>query len=186
MRLFPSLGVNWLNGWIFFVFYLIIFGITLSNCSKEVRERLYDRSLWDGKTKLITTLGKFFSLTNIALIFFARLLIGTLEFYIGTMIYLLGLSLLVISIINYRDAPLDEPITQGVYKYSRNPQMVSIFIMFAGMCLVIGSLINLVFLLISINCAHFSILGEEKALRRQYGESYVKYTQQVPRYFLFF
>lgn len=185
MRLFPSLGLNWLNGWIFFVFYLVIFGITLSICSRDVRERLYDRSLWDKKTKMITALGKLFSLANIILILFARLLIGSLEFYIGTILYLLGLSLLVISIINYRNAPLDEPVTRGLYKFSRNPQIISIFIMFFGMCLVIGSWINLGLLLISIICSHFSILGEENSLIEQYGESYVKYTQQVTRYFFF-
>jgi protein-S-isoprenylcysteine O-methyltransferase Ste14 len=35
-------------------------------------------------------------------------------------------------------------------------------------------------------CSHFSILGEEKALIDQYGESYLEYQEQVSRYFLFF
>ena len=77
-------------------------------------------------------------------------------------------------------------LKRKLYKISRNPQILMIFIMFAGMILIISSWINLIFLSITIICTHFSILGEEKALTEQYGESYVEYKKQVARYFLFF
>jgi protein-S-isoprenylcysteine O-methyltransferase Ste14 len=186
MKLFPDLGFGWLHGWIYFVFYLIVFIITMSTCPNEVRKRLYDRSLWDRRTKIITAVGKIFSFVNIIMIFLGALQIGNVEFVIGTTVYLIGLSLLVMSIINYRNAPLDKPITNGFYKISRNPQMVSLYILFTGMILIIGSWINLVFLCVSITCSHFSILGEESALTEQYGESYLEYKKKVARYFVFF
>lgn len=186
MDLFPRLGVGLLNGWLYFAFYLIIFVITMSTCPEDVRKRLYDRSLWDKKTKIITAIGKSFSFVNIVMILFGALQVGSIEFVIGTIVYLIGLSLLVMSIINYRNAPLDRPITNGFYKISRNPQMVSLYIMFAGMILVIGSWINLIVLCISITCSHFSILGEESSLTEQYGESYLDYKKKVARYFIFF
>ena len=186
MNLFPTLGLGLLYGWIYFVFYLIVFIITMSTCSSEVRERLYDRSLWDKRTKIITAVGKIFSFVNIIIILFGRLQIGNIEFIIGNIVYLIGLSLLVMSIINYRNTPLNQPITNGFYKISRNPQMVSLYILFTGMILVVGSWINLLFLCISITCSHFSILGEESALTEQYGESYLEYKKQVARYFIFF
>lgn len=186
MDFFPILGLGLLNGWIYFVSYLIIFGLVLSTCSKEVKKRLYDKSLWDKTTRIITTIGKLFSLANIIMLIFGRLLIGNLEFYIGTVIYLVGLMFLVISLIHFRDSPLDEPITRGVYKFSRNPQLISIFITLTGMILVIGSWINLIFLGIVIVCTHYGILGEESALIEQYGESYLEYMKKVPRYFIFF
>lgn len=186
MDLFPTLGLGLLNGWIYFVFYLIVFIITMSTCSNEVRERLYDRSLWDKRTKIITAVGKIFSFVNIIMILFGALQVGNIEFIIGTIVYFVGLSLLVMSIINYRNAPLDKPITNGFYKISRNPQMVSLYVLFLGMVLIIGSWINLIFLCVSIICSHFSILGEEGALTEQYGESYLEYKKQVARYFVFF
>ena len=186
MNLFPEIKLGLLNGWIYFVFYLIVFGITMSTCSREVKKRLIDRSLWDKKTKIITASGKLFSLANIIMIFLASLQIGTFEFIIGTVLYLIGLTGLVISIINYRNAPLEKPITRRLYKLSRNPQILMIFITFTGMVLIIGSWINLIFLCITVITTHFSILGEEKALTEQYGESYLEYKNQVPRYFLFF
>lgn len=106
-------------------------------------------------------------------------------FILGVILYAAGLAGLVSAIIHYRDSPLNEPITAGLYKVSRNPQMISIFILFAAMILMIGSWINLIFLGISITCSHFSILGEERRLTEQYGESYVVYKRQVPRYFLY-
>ncbi|KYK38636.1 MAG: hypothetical protein AYK18_06400 [Theionarchaea archaeon DG-70] len=81
---------------------------------------------------------------------------------------------------------MGEPITTGVYRISRNPQMISLYILFAGMILIIGSWINLIFLGILVSCSHFSILGEEKRLTEQYKESYVKYKRKIPRYVLFF
>ncbi len=186
MNLFPDIGFRLLNGWIYFAFYMIVFIITMSTCSKDVRKRLYDRSSWDRKTKRITALGKTFSFVNIIMILFGALQIGNIEFFIGNLVYLIGLSLLVISILNYRNAPSGKPIINGLYKISRNPQMISLYILFTGMILTIGSWINLNFLFVSIICSHFSILGEEKALIEQYGESYINYNSQVPRYFIFF
>ncbi len=186
MNLFPVLGLGLLNGWIYFAFYLIVFIITMSTCSSEVRKRLYDRSLWDKKTKIITAVGKIFSFVNIMMILFGALQIGNIEFIIGTIVYLIGLSLLVMSIINYKNAPLGKPIKNGFYKISRNPQMVSLYVLFTGMILTIGSWINLIFLCVTIICAHFSVLGEESALTEQYGESYLEYKKKVARYFVFF
>ena len=186
MDLIPEIRFGLINGWIYFVFYLVVFIIIMSTCSKEVRKRLYDRSLWDKKTKIITAIGKLFSLANIIMIFFGVIQYRTVEFIVGTILYSIGLIGLVIAIINYRNAPLDKPITRKLYKISRNPQIVMLYLIIAGMILVIGSWINLIFLFISVICAHFSILGEEKALTGQYGESYLNYKKQVPRYFLFF
>ena len=186
MDLIPEIRFGLINGWIYFVFYLVVIIIIMSTCSKEVRKRLYDRSLWDKKTKIITAIGKLFSLANIIMIFFGVIQYRTVEFIVGTILYSIGLIGLVIAIINYRNAPLDKPITRKLYKISRNPQIVMLYLIIAGMILVIGSWINLIFLFISVICAHFSILGEEKALTGQYGESYLNYKKQVPRYFLFF
>jgi protein-S-isoprenylcysteine O-methyltransferase Ste14 len=178
---FPTIVFGLYNGWLYFIIYLIVFGTTLRTCSPEVRTRLYDKSLWTKRTRGLVTIGKIFSFLNIILIIFAALVYPNIEFFVGTFIYIVGLSLLVGSIIHFRKAPLDNPITEGVYKYSRNPQMIGIFVLFFGMVLVIGSIVNLVFLVISIVFNHFAVLGEEAALEQQYGESYLEYKNKIPR-----
>jgi protein-S-isoprenylcysteine O-methyltransferase Ste14 len=186
MDFFPRFEIGLLNGWIYFVIYLIVFGITLRTCSTDVRKWLYDRSLWNRKIKIITAIGKLFSFANMVMLFFSTLVIGNPEFIIGTILFLIGLTLLVSSIINFRNAPLDKPITMGFYKFSRNPQMVGLYIMFARMVLVIGSWLGLIFLGVSMMCSHFSLIGEEKSLEQQYGQSYLANRKQVARYFFFF
>ena len=186
VELFPELRFGLYNGWIFFVFYLAVFIVVMSTCSKKVRTRLYDRKGWTKTQITFTVVGKMFSFVNIVMILSARLKMGTDAFMIGVTLYSVGLTGLVVAVINYRDSPLGEPITTGVYKISRNPQMIALYTLFAGMILVIGSWINLIFLGISITCSHFSILGEEKRLTEQYGGPYLEYKRKVPRYFLAF
>ena len=55
-----------------------------------------------------------------------------------------------------------------------------------GICFIVGSGIALLVLLIAKIFAHFTILAEEEACLRLYGESYKEYMEKVPRYFIFF
>jgi protein-S-isoprenylcysteine O-methyltransferase Ste14 len=75
---------------------------------------------------------------------------------------------------------------KGLYKISRHPQIVSLFIIFFGICLAIGSWAALIALILSRILQHYGLLAEEEVCLEQYGESYRKYLEEVPRYFVFF
>lgn len=186
MELFPVLSIGWLNGWLPLVIYVSIQIIITSTCPKEVKTRLIDRKGWTKTQIVMTTIGKSFTLINIILLFLSPLKFGSVEFIIGIILYFIGIIALSIAIINFKNAPLGKPITTGFYKISRNPQLFSIYIIFLGHILMIGSWISLIILLISIFGSHYSILGEEKRLNEQYGDSYLEYKEKVPRYFIFF
>ena len=55
-----------------------------------------------------------------------------------------------------------------------------------GFSLMVGSWTVLALLIVRIVMNHFRILGEERALQDQYGESYRIYKESVPRYLIFF
>lgn len=55
-----------------------------------------------------------------------------------------------------------------------------------GFSLMVGSWTVLILLMVRIIMNHFRILGEERALELQYGESYLDHKKSVPRYFVFF
>ena len=186
MDFIPNLNVGWLNGWLPLVIYVSIQFIVTFTCPKEVKRRLIDRKGWTKTQIVMTTIGKSFTLVNIILLFFSPLIFGSVEFYIGIILYLIGIIALSIAIINFKNAPLGKPITNGFYKISRNPQLFSIYIIFLGHILMIGLWISLMILFVSIIGSHFSILGEEKRLKEQYGNSYLEYKGKVPRYFIFF
>ncbi|MFW9901550.1 MAG: methyltransferase family protein [Candidatus Thorarchaeota archaeon] len=186
MDFIPKFGIGWLNGWLPLIIYVSIQFIVTFTCPKEVKRRLIDRKGWTKTQITMTTIGKSFTLINIILLFLSPLKFGSIEFYIGIILYFIGIIALSTAIINFRNAPLGKPIVSGFYRISRNPQLFSIYIIFIGHILMIGSWISLIILLVSILGSHFSILGEEKRLKEQYGNSYLEYKEKVPRYFIFF
>jgi len=186
LEFIPKLELGWFNGWIFLMVHVVLQAIFILTCSKEVKVRLFDRGTgWTKMQKTFTLIGKIFGLINIIIIILSPLKFGYIEFIIGLIIFLIGLTGLVISILNFKNAPFDKPITRGLYKVSRNPQIVMVYIIFLGYTLLIGSWLSMIILLFSFMGQHFSLLGEERRLTEQYGNSYLEYKKKVPRYFLF-
>ncbi len=186
MEFFPQLEFGLLNGLVFIIIFGLIELIIIMTCPKDVKLRLFDRKNWTKTQIILTGIGKVFSIINLILIVFMPLKIGTVEFLIGLIFFLIGLTGFAIALFNFKNAPLNQPITSGLYKISRNPQMVMMYLIFFGMILMIGSWFNLILLVTSISCVHFSILAEEKRLTEQYKEQYLEYKKKVSRYFLFF
>jgi protein-S-isoprenylcysteine O-methyltransferase Ste14 len=185
MELFPELGLGWLNGWILLAFEFLIQGTLLLVFPKDVVARLFDRSGWSVKQRAFLILGKVFSLACLVLIVLTPLKIGSSVFSAGLVLYALGLAGLVTAMWNFKNTPPSEPVTKGLYKLSRHPQIVALFVIFCGICLAIGSWAALLMLVLSKIFQHFSILAEEEVCLERYGESYRKFLQRVPRYFWF-
>jgi protein-S-isoprenylcysteine O-methyltransferase Ste14 len=186
MELISKLEIGWLNGWILLVLEFSIQGLLLLVFPKDVVSRLFDRSGWDEKQRVFTIGGKVFSLVCLILIILTPLKINSSLFIVGLILYATGLIFLVVAMLNFKDTPLDQPVTKGIYKISRHPQIVSLFTVFLGICLAIGSWLALFALLLSRLFQHFGILAEEEICLKQYGQPYQSYMDQIPRYFLFF
>ena len=186
MELIPQLEIGWLNGWVLLAVEFLIQGFLLLVFPKDVVSRLFDRSGWDEKQKIFTIIGKVFSLICLILIILTSLKVNTTMFIVGLMLYAIGIIGAVVAMLNYKDTPPDQPVTRGIYRYSRHPQVVSLFIMLLGICIAIGSWPALFALILSKLFQHFGILAEEDVCLRRYGESYRAFMEQVPRYFLFF
>ena len=186
MELLPALKAGWLNGLIPLGLLVLVEGLLLKVFPKDVVTRLLDRSGWNRKQAVFTVIGKLFSLVCLILIVFTQLKVGSGVFIVGAVLYALGLVGLVVAIFDFRNTPLGQPVTRGLYTVSRHPQIVMLFVMFLGMCLAIGSWLALLALLMSKVLQHFGILAEEESCLAQYGESYRAYMKGVARYFLFF
>ena len=186
MELFPTLSIGWVNGWIFQVIFFTSFGIFLLTCSKDVISRLYDEKGWNKLQKAFTKITKLFGLIALILFIFTPLNIGSIEFFIGIILIIAGTIGFLIALNNFKNSELNKPINTGLYKISRNPQLVMMYLTTLGNCLTIGSWTTLIIFILSILSGHFHILGEEKRLTEQYGDSYLEYKKKVPRYFIFF
>lgn len=174
------------NGWILLICLGIIQFFIIFSSPKEVRSRLLDRSEFTRKQWILTGISKTIVVTVQIIIVLTPLVIGKLEFIIGLIIFILGMFGVIIAVNTFKNTPLDQPVTRGLYRISRNPQETSISIAFIGICLSVGSLFLIFLFLFSRIFNHFHILAQEDACIKEYGDSYLNYMNKIPRYFLFF
>lgn len=73
-------------------------------------------------------------------------------------------------------------ITNGIFKYSRNPIYVSLDLLVAGTFLLQGHFIFLVLFVAMATSLHVQVLQEESFLIQTYGNSYLQYRNEVSRY----
>lgn len=73
-------------------------------------------------------------------------------------------------------------VTDGIYKFSRNPAFVGFDFMYTGVLLMFFNTGTLLFSLFSIVMLHLQILQEEKYMAKTFGEEYLEYKKKVFRY----
>jgi len=113
MEFFPTLSLGWLNGWIFLAIFLGFFGIFVKWCPKEVVARLYDEEGWTKFQKRATIAAKIFGVIHFILLIFTPIKFGTIEFFIGLILFIFGTVGMSIAIINFKNAPVNKPINIG-------------------------------------------------------------------------
>ena len=185
MSLIPEFEIGLWNGWILFCLLYLIFGILLIYFPKDVVKRLYDRSRWNKKRIVLIIIGKLLAFAYLILIIFTPLKIGFFIFIIGITVYALGLVGFIIALFNFKNTSVSQPVTKGLYRISRHPQILTLLILYFGICIAIGSWIILLMFFIFSVFNHFRILAEEKACLELYGEEYREYMKKTSRYFLF-
>ena len=186
MELFPTLKIGWLNGWLVIVLLGLTDGILFLVFPKGVVRRLWDRSGWSQKQQVFTIAGKLCAFACLALLTFTPLKIGSPVFVVGVILILLGLAGLVKALFDFKITPLNEPVTRGLYRTSRHPQIVMSSLVLLGACIAIGSWLALAFWAVARLLEHFGIVAEEEICLEQYGDAYRIYLKRVPRYFVFF
>jgi protein-S-isoprenylcysteine O-methyltransferase Ste14 len=79
--------------------------------------------------------------------------------------------------------PSHRLVVAGIYQYVRNPMILSVIMIVAGEALLFASiwlgLVALIFF--AINHVYF-ILSEEPGLEKRFGEEYMEYKKNVPRW----
>ncbi|MFZ6031167.1 MAG: methyltransferase family protein [Chloroflexota bacterium] len=186
MELFPALSFGWLNGWLVILLLGLVDGILFLAFPKEVVKRLFDRSGWSQKQRAFTVAGKLCALLCLALIALTPLKIGQPVFAVGMVFAMVGLTGLAKALFDFKNTPVGAPVTLGIYKVSRHPQIVMSSLVLFGACLTIGSWPALILLAAARILSHWGILAEEEACLKKYGEGYRAYLQQTPRYFVVF
>ncbi|MCK5342329.1 MAG: hypothetical protein KAR20_02935, partial [Candidatus Heimdallarchaeota archaeon] len=110
------------NAWIFMSTFIIQMMVMIF-AGKDIKERSHvptgaKRTTLEKYTGIIAN---FIWLVALGYCVFLPLLLGTIWFYIGFSIFILGSSLLFFSTSNFITTPVDQMIRKGVYKFSRHP-----------------------------------------------------------------
>ena len=107
---------------------------------------------------------------------------GTIWFYIGLFVFIIGLIIITVATCNFITVLSDQLITKGVYKLTRHPMYLSTILICFGSGISSGSLIFLCLSVILALCLHKEVLVEEKYCLDIYGETYQEYLNCVPRW----
>lgn len=104
------------------------------------------------------------------------------QFWVGAVLYALGIVLLAASV--YAFAKPDEKglCTGGVYRFSRHPMYVAYFLVFMGVTALAKSPLLLSLTVMFQISAHWIIISEERWCENQFGEDYERYESRVRRY----
>lgn len=182
MRLIPEFSFHWLNGLLLILPFLFIRLVVMKWVSPiGIQRAAYFPPLNDKEKPAMPV----YVVTNLlALIYpcFLSLKTGTLWFWIGLPVYLIGLILLVLSIMDFANAPADKLIQVGIYRFSRNPMYVAYAFIYIGIGIITASWLYLLIVSIFQITVHMMILSEERWCLQQFGTAFETYTQSTRRY----
>ena len=172
------------SGVVYLAAFLIVNIIIFIIFPKHYRKKLFAVPSFNNKFELIFS-GAYALLFNGTLLYsiFIPLSADMPLKIIGTMTYLISLSLFVIALHNYAYAPKNLPVTTGIYKYSRNPQQILASVMWLGVGISLGSIVVCLSVIIQLIILYPSIIAQEKFCIKHYGKTYSEYMKHTSRYF---
>jgi protein-S-isoprenylcysteine O-methyltransferase Ste14 len=186
MSLVPAFDIGIWNAWILtLVLYAAAF-VPLSINNEKAEKRMAEEPAGSeqNKTARIVHIITHVMIMPLTLIYsiFLPLQLGSWWFFTGLVIYLLGLVLVLMSSILFSTAPLDEPISKGVYAISRHPSYVGFFLAYAGIGISCASWVYLSFAVVWMISWNFGVEEEERILLDKYGDTYRTYLDRTPKW----
>jgi len=184
MSLIPAFEIGVWNAWIFVLYTLVIVSL-LPAINKSARETgdIAIASVYNRREMII--LYSYHIIVFLLLIYsvFLPLRLGTVWFYTGLPITLLGLAIYTMTMASFATTPLDrEVIAKGPFRYSRHPMYLSSSLAYVGVGIACASWL---FLLLTIAYAVLSLISaipEERFLLKKYGNAYREYMNRTPRW----
>jgi len=182
MSLIPEFELGLWNAWIFIIwFYLVPFLSMLGSKGKAALKRL-NVSVPIQHEKLFNVVSTAIMVAGIVYSIFLPLQLGTVWFFMGSVIFLIALVFSLSATFFVRTTPADKPFTKGPYRYSRHP----IYVAETLICLSIAiASVSWVFLILTVMMGIFHLIyapAEEQYCLKRYGKDYEEYMNRTPRW----
>lgn len=113
--------------------------------------------------------------------------------YSGLFINMVGVIIFAVAAFNMKSSwrvgidkeTVSSLVTDGIYKYSRNPAFVGFDLMFTGLFITYPNIITFMNMILNLAAFHLLILQEEKHLSDIFGREYEIYKEKTLRYMIF-
>ena len=113
---------------------------------------------------------------------FLPLQLGTIWFYAGLALCVLGVVTWTIAIVNIVDIPLGEPWNKGLYRHSRHPMTLAGYLILIGAGIASASWVFLLFSIAYVILCAILIRAEERSCLEKFGTRYREYMNRTPRW----
>ena len=186
MSLVPAFEIGIWNAWILTLFMFLTY-IPGQLINKEAMNKINENWISEEVSRTEKLLA---NLTHVLIIpvtiiysVFLPLKLGTAWLYVGIPIYFIGLIMNLMVGINIATIPFDkQPITKGVYRFSRHPAYFGGILIFLGIGIACASWVFLLLAVAWIVMWQIAVSGEERSLLKRYGDSYREYMNRTPRW----
>ena len=184
MSLVPAFQIGIWNAWIFMI-WLWVGMLAMRLVGKEVCQRASGLSS-EMKTsrayKIISYVSMLVDLLAIVYSIFLPFKLGTIWFYAGIIIFLLGLVVLTVASVNFAVTPVNEPITRGMYHYSRHPSYLALLLIYLSVGIASASWVFLLVFIVQLVSISIAAVEEERYCLEKYGDAYREYMNRTVRW----
>ncbi len=181
MSLIPAFEAGVWNAWIFMAYLMLSF-IPFFIIAVRKKTPSVDDTTLSVITRMLASSSKLLLLPVLVYSIFLPLQTGSFWFYAGLPITLAGLAGYTVVLVNWAVAPVDKPVFGGLYRFSRHPMYVTMFIFFLGLGILSASWVLLLFFVIfTVGCVIFAG-DEEQSCLDKWGNEYRDYVNRTPRW----
>jgi protein-S-isoprenylcysteine O-methyltransferase Ste14 len=185
VSLIPAFELGLWNAWIFMAPALLVLLLCFPVMMKKDAPGGPARVPCKSKiTLLVATLSKIIFFPAVVYSVFLPLQLGTIWFYVGLPITLIGLVGIILVLVAWVKTLVGQPVTRGVYRFSRHPMYVAMVLILFGVSIISASWVFLLFAIITVVgvTRPFSVKIEEAQCLGHYGAAYREYMNRTPRW----
>jgi protein-S-isoprenylcysteine O-methyltransferase Ste14 len=186
MSLVPAFEIGVWNAWIFTAAFFTLLFLPLQLLpviSKNTTTRSLSTTVpLNGMEKIMDILVVVSMVLLVIYSIFLPLQLGTAWFYVGLCVCALAFITGAITTVNWLTAPLSEPVTKGICRYSRHPIYLVQALMFIGIGIISASWVFILLSVVRAIATFIVAIPEEHFCLGKYGTAYREYIDRTPRW----